>query len=159
MTTHESNGDPSRVAQETGRVIRADVVEEPLEHLQMEGRAATMTRAMGALVVFDGIVRDHDGGRDVSGLTYTAHPDVGEFMRRTAETVSARHADARLWAVHRIGPLEIGESALTVMAAAAHRGAAFSACEDLADSIKAEVPIWKEQFLRNGSIDWVGLDS
>lgn len=159
MTTSHSPGDPERVQRETGRVVRVDVVSDPLEPLLAEARSATMTPAMGALVVFDGIVRDHDGGRDVTGLTYTAHPRVADFMRRTADAVASRHPDARVWAVHRIGPLEIGESALTVVAAAAHRGAAFSACEDLADSMKAEVPIWKEQYLADGSVDWVGLGS
>lgn len=159
MTTSQTPRDPERVQRQTGCVVRADVVSEPLEPLLEEARSATMTRAMGALVVFDGIVRDHDGGKDVKGLTYTAHPRVVDFIRRTADAVAARHPDARVWAVHRIGSLEIGESALTVVAAAAHRRAAFKACEDLADSIKAEVPIWKEQYLADGSVDWVGLDS
>ena len=59
-------------------------------------------------------------------------------------------------AVHRVGPIAIGESALTVMAAAAHRGRAFDACELVADRVKARVPIWKEQELLDGSIEWVG---
>lgn len=149
--------DPAYVAEQTGVVVRADVIGEPLENLAREARDATMTRAMGALVVFDGVVRDHDQGRGVQGLTYTAHPQVVHVMHDVAGRVSARHPDVRLWAVHRIGPLEIGESALTVVAAAAHRGPAFRACEDMADTIKAEVPIWKEQVLDDGTVDWVGL--
>ncbi|WP_129657588.1 molybdenum cofactor biosynthesis protein MoaE [Rothia uropygialis] len=156
MTT-EHSGDPAYVAEQTGVVVRADVIEEPLEPLAGQARSATLTRAMGALVVFDGVVRDHDEGRGVQGLTYTAHPQVGEMMREVAAKVSARNPEVRLWAVHRIGPLDIGESALTIMAAAAHRGTAFRACEDMADTVKAEVPIWKEQFLDDGTVDWVGL--
>jgi len=61
--------------------------------------------------------------------------------------------------VHRVGPIAIGESALTVVAAAAHRGLAFTACEMVADRIKAEVPIWKEQELTDGAVEWVGIDT
>ena len=64
-----------------------------------------------------------------------------------------------LWAVHRVGPIAIGESALTVLAAAAHRGRAFEACEAVADRVKAQVPIWKEQELTDGSTEWVGIDT
>lgn len=156
MTT-EHPRDPDYVAEQTGVVVRADIVSDPLEPLAPEARSATMTRAMGALVVFDGVVRDHDGGNGVLGLTYTAHPEAVRIMTEVAAAVSSRHPDVRLWAVHRIGPLEIGESALTVLAAAAHRGPAFAACEDMADTVKAEVPIWKEQRLQDGTIDWVGL--
>ena len=64
----------------------------------------------------------------------------------------------RLWAVHRVGPIAIGESALTVMAAAAHRGRAFDARELVADRVKARVPIWKEQELLDGKhrVGWCG---
>lgn len=162
MTTENSSADrtpadPAYVAEQTGLVVRADVVTEPLEPLAAAARAATMTRAMGALVVFDGVVRDHDGGQSVAGLEYTAHPRVAEFLREVADEVSGRHPRARLWAVHRIGPLRIGESALTVMAAAAHRHDAFLAAEELTDAIKARVPIWKEQALADGGTEWVGL--
>ena len=73
--------------------------------------------------------------------------------------VAAELDGVRLWAVHRVGPIAIGESALTVMAAAAHRGRAFDACELVADRVKARVPIWKEQELLDGSIEWVGVDT
>ncbi|OIJ35394.1 molybdopterin converting factor [Rothia kristinae] len=149
--------DPERVAAQAGVVLRTDIVEEPLEPLLAPARALTMTRAMGALVVFDGVVRDHDGGRGVLGLSYTAHPEAARYLAEVAERIIARHPAVRLWAVHRVGPIPIGESALTVLAAAAHRGAAFAAAQDLADAVKAEVPIWKEQHLAGGGTEWVGL--
>lgn len=65
----------------------------------------------------------------------------------------------RLWAAHRVGPIPIGQSALTILVAAAHRGTAFAACSLVADRIKAQVPIWKEQELANGSVQWVGIDT
>ena len=96
-----------------------------------------MTDAMGALVIFDGIVRNHDHGSAVRGLSYSAHPQAREYIAEVAAEVAAELDGVRLWAVHRVGPIAIGESALTVMAAAAHRGRAFDACELVADRVKA----------------------
>ena len=118
-----------------------------------------MTDAMGALVIFDGIVRNHDHGSAVRGLSYSAHPQAHEYIAEVAAEVAAELDGVRLWAVHRVGPIAIGESALTVMAAAAHRDRAFDACELVADRVKARVPIWKEQELLDGSIEWVGVDT
>ena len=63
----------------------------------------------------------------------------------------------RIWAAHRIGGIAIGEAAFVVHVASAHRDAAFRACSDMADTVKAEVPIWKEQLLESGDTQWVGL--
>ncbi|AWB82895.1 molybdopterin converting factor [Corynebacterium yudongzhengii] len=134
------------------------MTESPLESLYSEARAQTVTEAMGALVVFEGIVRDHDGGQRVANLTYTAHPTADEEIARVAREVSAAHPRTRLWTAHRTGALTIGEDAFVVMAAAAHRGDAFAAASTLADRVKAEVPIWKEQELIDGTNTWVGLE-
>lgn len=140
-------------------VIFTDITEAPLEPLYAAAKAEVMTEAMGALVIFDGIVRNHDHGSAVRGLSYSAHPQAREYIAEVAAEVAAELDGVRLWAVHRVGPIAIGESALTVMAAAAHRGRAFDACELVADRVKARVPIWKEQELLDGSIEWVGVDT
>lgn len=150
--------DPDYVAEQTGVVIDALMSERALEPLMVDARARTTTEAMGALVTFEGVVRDHDGGQRVSTLTYTAHPDAGERIRQVAESVSAAHPRARLWTAHRTGALLIGDLAFVVVAAAAHRADAFAAAMELADRVKAEVPIWKEQLLADGKTQWVGLD-
>ncbi|WP_237200228.1 molybdenum cofactor biosynthesis protein MoaE [Rothia nasimurium] len=140
-------------------VVHTNITEEPLEPLLADAKGATMTRAMGALVVFDGIVRDHDHGQAVSALSYTSHPLATDAIATVARSVADEIPGIRIWAVHRVGPIPIGESALTVLVAAAHRGTAFTACERLADRIKAEVPIWKEQELTSGAVQWVGIDT
>jgi molybdopterin synthase catalytic subunit len=150
--------DPAYVSAQTGVVVSATMTQEPLETLLAEARTATTTEAMGAVVTFEGVVRDHDGGREVTTLSYTAHPSAGEAIAAVAATVSAQHPDARLWTAHRTGDLTIGELAFVVIAAAAHRKAAFDAAAELADRVKAEVPIWKEQELREGGVQWVGLE-
>lgn len=149
--------DPAYVDEQTGTLIDAFMTEDSLADLLPAAKAATCTDAMGALVVFEGVVRDHDGGSRVKSLTYTAHPSAGEVIRKVGDGVVAKHPKARLWTAHRTGALAIGDVAFLVVAAAAHRGDAFAACAAFADAVKAQVPIWKEQELVNGDTEWVGL--
>lgn len=149
--------DPPHVAEQTGVVVGSVITDEPLASVVGAARGEVMTRAMGAFVSFEGVVRDHDGGAMVESLTYSAHPDAARFMEGVLEEVAAQYP-VRLWAVHRVGPLEIGDEAFVVLAASAHRADAFEAASLAADRVKAEVPIWKEQILANGETDWVGLN-
>lgn len=110
----------------------------------------------GGVTLFVGKVRDHDGGRGVSGLDYSAHPTAIERLREVCETVAARHDVHGVAAVHRVGRLGIGDLAVVVATAAAHRGTAFEASRDLIDTLKAEVPIWKHQVFADGDEEWVG---
>lgn len=150
--------DPDYVAEQTGVVLDAFMTDEPLEPLLAQARRDTLTDAMGALVTFEGVVRDHDGGQRVATLAYSAHPTSDDVIREVAASVSQAHPTTRLWTAHRTGDLAIGEVAFAVVAAAAHRGDAFAACSSLADRVKAEVPIWKEQELTDGAKQWVGLE-
>lgn len=118
--------------------------------------AAVLTDHDGALVTFRGIVRNHDHGESVSALDYQAHPDAARFMAECCETI-ARETGVRVVAVHRVGSLVVGDTALVAAAAAAHRHEAFDACERLVDLIKKSVPIWKRQHLAEGATEWVGL--
>lgn len=155
---HDPAKDPEFVRAQTGQVIGAVMTEQPLEGLIPDARAAVLTESMGACVTFDGVVRDHDGGQRVSTLTYTSHPTAqAEIERVTGEVISS-HPHVRLWTAHRTGALRIGERAFVVIAASAHRRAAFEAAAELADAVKAHVPIWKEQTLADGSAHWVGLE-
>jgi len=121
--------------------------------------AAVTTPASGAVVTFIGQVRDHDpdaAGR-VTGLDYSAHPDAGRIIGEIAERVRAQHPLVNLCVSHRIGHLDVGDLALVAAVASAHRAVAFAACEDLVETVKAEVPIWKKQFEADGAHTWVGL--
>lgn len=110
----------------------------------------------GAVVTFDGVVRDHDEGRGVTELTYTAHPSAEEVLAQVAHGIAERFPDVRLAVAHRHGPLAIGDSALVAAVAAAHRKQAFAACDALVDEVKAQVPIWKHQRFTDGTDEWVG---
>ncbi|MBV2362714.1 molybdenum cofactor biosynthesis protein MoaE [Streptomonospora sp. S1-112] len=117
----------------------------------------------GGTAFFVGTVRDHDHGRDVVRLSYSAHPSAESEMRRVMEKVVADTAGhsrpvCRVAALHRVGELRIGDTAVVVAAAAGHRDEAFAACRRLIDDIKAEVPIWKHQEFSDGGAEWVGAE-
>lgn len=149
--------DPDYVAAQTSKVTGTAITEQPLEQLLDAAAAATMTEAMGALVRFEGVVRNHDGGAEVTALSYEAHPSAAAELERVAGEVAAAHP-VRVFAAHRTGPVPIGEMAFVVLVAGAHRREAFAACAEVADRVKAEVPIWKEQDLADGTTQWVGIE-
>jgi molybdopterin synthase catalytic subunit len=136
-------------------VLRAEVGEAPLdvaEHAALVDQAAA-----GAVVTFAGVVRDHDGGRAVRGLEYSAHPTAAKIVAEVAADVAARAAGVRAIAVsHRIGPLGIGDVALACAVAADHRKEAFAACAELVDEVKRLLPVWKHQLFADGTDEWVG---
>ncbi|MEW2495822.1 molybdenum cofactor biosynthesis protein MoaE [Streptomyces nodosus] len=112
--------------------------------------------AAGGIALFVGTVRNHDGGAAVDALGYTCHPSAEAELRRVAEKIAANHPVRALAAVHRVGDLSIGDLAVVVAVACAHRGEAFDACRALIDDLKREVPIWKHQKFSDGTEDWVG---
>lgn len=131
-------------------VVTDDILEaEPYESFVLASTA-------GALVTFRGVVRDHDEGRGVHGLDYRAHPDAERFLQETCAAVAAE-TGFRIAAAHRVGELQIGDTALVACVAAPHRAEAFAACARLVDVIKETVPIWKRQHLDDGETEWVGL--
>lgn len=136
-----------------GRTTIVEVTTEPLDVAAHE--AAVADRRSGAVVTFQGVVRDHDHGRSVRTLEYEAHPSAGDVLRTVAAEVAA---DPQVHAVavsHRVGPLAIGEAALVVAVSTAHRAAAFAACARLVDEVKARLPIWKRQVFTDGTEEWV----
>lgn len=123
--------------------------------------AAVETDTAGAVVSFSGVVRNHDGGKAVDRLRYSAHPSARGVLNKVvaeliAEFGTVSGQPVRIWAAHRVGLLEIGDPALVCAVSAAHRGQAFEVCAALVDRIKSEVPIWKEQFFSDGTVEWVG---
>lgn len=134
-------------------VLLAEVTTAPLDLAAHE--AAVADRRAGAVVSFQGVVRDHDHGRSVATLEYEGHPSAALVIREVAAEVAA---DPDVYAVavsHRIGPLEIGEAALVAAVSTAHRAAAFAACARLVDEVKARLPIWKRQVFADGTEEWV----
>ncbi len=118
--------------------------------------AALDDEAAGGLTLFVGRVRDHDGGRDVTGLEYSAHPSAADRLREVCEQIAEQYDVHGVAAVHRVGTLAIGDAAVIVATTGSHRGSAFEASRALIDTLKAEVPIWKHQLFTDGDEEWVG---
>ncbi len=117
---------------------------------------AVSDRHAGGIALFVGTVRDHDHGKDVNGLDYSAHPTAAAVLREVVEKVVAAHDVRAIAAVHRVGRLAIGDLAVVVAVSCDHRGDAFAACRVLIDDLKATVPIWKHQVFSDGTEEWVG---
>ena len=128
--------------------------DQPLDPAALH-RALIDPRA-GACVTFEGWVRDHNDGRPVRALDYEAYPLLAdkEGARIVAEA-RARFDLIAATCVHRTGALRIGDLAVWVGVAAAHRGAAFDACRFIIDEAKARVPIWKKEHYADGTSGWI----
>ncbi|WP_454788117.1 molybdenum cofactor biosynthesis protein MoaE [Mycolicibacterium lutetiense] len=135
-------------------VVRSEVVTRPLDiadYLQ-----AVENSGAGAIVSFDGVVRDHDHGRSVVELEYVGHPNAQDVLTRVAEQVATEMPVVKAIALgHRLGLLAIGDTALLCVVSAAHRGEAFAACSRAVEEVKAQLPVWKRQVLVDGSEEWV----
>ncbi|MGW3338795.1 molybdenum cofactor biosynthesis protein MoaE [Streptomyces sp. NPDC001009] len=118
--------------------------------------AAVGDDAAGGTALFVGTVRDHDGGKSVSSLEYSAHPTAEAELRRVAEEIAAEFPVRALAAVHRTGLLAIGDVAVITAVSCPHRAEAFAACRKLIDTLKHEVPVWKRQIFADGATEWVG---
>jgi molybdopterin synthase catalytic subunit len=122
----------------------------PDDHLTAVSRSGA-----GAAVLFAGVVRDHDHGRDVVSLEYVAHPTAADVLRDCLTEIAS---DPRIYAVaasHRIGRLRVGDAALVAAVSGAHRGEAFAAGERLVELVKKRLPIWKRQVFSDGTDEWV----
>ena len=122
--------------------IRADAIVAPLKRADD-----------GAIVVFDGIVRNNTRGRRTLYLEYEAYePMALKQMEALVGEALGKFSirDARI--VHRLGRLEIGETSVLIAVASAHRAAAFDACRWLIDTFKKQVPIWKKEFFDDGAV-------
>jgi molybdopterin synthase catalytic subunit len=137
----------------TALVAIAAVGGEPLDLAAHE--AAVAEPRAGAVVSFQGVVRDHDHGRTVTLLEYEGHPTAGAVLREVADEIAADPAVFAVAVSHRVGVLGIGEVALVAAVSCAHRGAAFAACARLVDETKARLPIWKRQVFSDGTEEWV----
>lgn len=113
----------------------------------------------GAVVSFTGTVRDHTDSHEVVALEYEAYVEMAErVLHQIAAEVRASWPEVRLSVLHRIGRLEVGEASVVIAASSPHRADAFSACRQVIERLKEDVPIWKREIRRDGSV-WVGMGS
>lgn len=131
------------------------VQETPIDLAALVGAVAT--DASGGIVTFTGTVRDRNAGRKVERLEYHAYPEMAERELARLETEARERFGVHGIALaHRTGNLLVGDVAVAVVVAGAHRAEAFDAARWLIDTLKTTVPIWKKEFFEDGEV-WVGL--
>ena len=119
-------------------------------------RRQVLDDSCGACVVFEGWVRNHHEGRSVLRLEYEIYePLAVKEGRRILLEAEQRFGALQAAAVHRAGPLDIGDVAVAVAVSSAHRDEAFRACRYIIDQAKARLPIWKKEFFADGTAEWV----
>lgn len=136
---------------------RFTLVDGPLDPRGLEDEARTDHD--GAIVTFLGVTRDHNEGQAVKGLSYECYAEMAtKVMDGLMADIAQKHDCGRIRVAHRLGEVPIGEASVIVVIASAHRGPAFEACRELMDRLKAEVPIFKREFLEgpDGETRWVG---
>ncbi len=149
-------GDPTLDPPRAGTSVDVRLTTEPLSI--DAAYAAVIDPTCGGIGLFCGVVRNHHDGDEVSHLEYEAWEEqVEPAMRAVAERVlAARPALRSVHISHRVGRLEIGDLSVIVAAAAPHRDEAIAAAQELIDDVKASVPIWKHEFLVDGTERWPG---
>ena len=141
------------VAGGDGAVKRCTISELPLDEAEVAARVEGPDA--GGVVSFIGRVRNHARGQTIEHLEYEAYPAMAEKeMEKIVDEAVEKWPGTRVAIAHRIGRLEIGDAAVIVIAASAHRGEAFDACEFAIDTLKVTVPIWKREVATDGAY-WV----
>jgi len=127
--------------------------EEPLDSAAVGKRVRSDSD--GALIIFEGVVRESSRGKTVKALVYEAYGAMAlRQMEHLAETARGRWPITDLAIVHRLGHLAVGEVSVVIAVSARHRGEAFAACEWVIDELKKTVPIWKKEIYTEGEA-WI----
>jgi MoaE-MoaD fusion protein len=152
-TGHQASAEPTAASEENSlpdsHVVA--LTREPIRTQELISRAKGPED--GAVVVFDGVVRNNSRGRETLYLDYEAYEAMAvkqmrELARQARERFCVRHATI----VHRLGRLEIGETSVLIVVASAHRAQALEACRWLIDTLKKSVPIWKKETFLDGAV-------
>jgi molybdopterin synthase catalytic subunit len=127
------------------------LIREPIDHAALV--AHVRAAADGAVVTFDGCVRDHSHGRRTLYLDYEAYESMAlAKIREISAAIHEKFAIHRVAIAHRLGRLQIGETSVFIAVSAPHRPAAFDACRFAIDTLKRTVPIWKKEYFDDGAV-------
>jgi molybdopterin synthase catalytic subunit len=134
--------------------IHCAVTEDPIDTAAL---LATCTRTSdGAALLFVGVVRETNDGREVDHLEYSAFAPMAErVMHEIAAEAAARWETGDLAVVHRVGRLELGEASVAIVVASPHRDAAYQASRYIIEELKRRVPVWKREGYVDGEREWL----
>jgi MoaE-MoaD fusion protein len=129
------------------------LVREPIDVQSM--RSSLLQHEDGAVVVFEGVVRNHARGKKVLYLEYHAYETMAlKKLEEVGAGAKRQFAIRDIGIIHRLGHLDYGECSVAIVVTSAHRGPAFDACRYAIDTLKKVVPIWKKEFYEDGEI-WI----
>jgi molybdopterin synthase catalytic subunit len=122
-------------------------------------RRELLDQGAGGYVSFEGWVRDHNEGQEVTRLEYEAFESLavkegGAILMEAVQRFPIKHAAC----IHRVGSLDLSDMAVWVGVSSAHRGEAFEACRYIIDELKHRLPIWKKEHYRSGNSGWVNCE-
>jgi molybdopterin synthase catalytic subunit len=127
------------------------LVRDPIDHVTLIKHVRA--EEDGAIVTFDGCVRNHSHGRRTLYLDYEAYESMAlEKIREIAEQIHEKFPIHMVAIAHRLGRLQIGETSVFIAVSSAHRPAAFDACRYAIDTLKRTVPIWKKEYFEDGAV-------
>jgi molybdopterin synthase catalytic subunit len=130
------------------------LTDDPIDGAQLARRAKRSTD--GAVVLFEGVVRDNNEGKAVESIFYDAYRPMAEKeIGKIVGDVERQFPDSAIAVIHRLGRLSVGETSIAIVCSSPHRGEAFAACRMAIDRIKQSVPIWKKERGPGGE-EWVG---
>ena len=130
-----------------------DIVESPIDRRKVVD--SVTTPGSGAIVTFDGTVRDNARGKPVTHLYYEAYPEMAlKELHKIRDQAMQRWPLNEVSIIHRVGRMEIAESSVFIAVSSAHRGDAFEACRFAIDTLKTTVPIWKKEHYEDGEV-WI----
>jgi molybdopterin synthase catalytic subunit len=137
------------------RVLKTTIVSEPI----FPGEILTGFPSFedGACLLFLGVVRDHNQGRVVTGLTYEVYQGMAEkTLAAIAAEASHRFGTDRITVLHRVGELGVGDVSTAIAVATPHREEAYEASRYIIEELKRRLPIWKRERYLEGDSDWIG---
>lgn len=135
-------------------MVDCRITSEPIDVQELMRRVRSDSD--GAVLLFTGVVRDHNEGRAVEGLQYEAYAEMaGGVLTRIAEEVASRYELGAIAVSHRVGDLGIGDVSVAIAVAAPHRDPAYRASREIIERLKREAPIWKRERYADGAEGWV----
>ena len=156
-SVHERSMRINRSADEAYSIAQQDgfaLLDVPIDESRL--KALLQDDSCGALATFEGWVRNHNNATQVSKLTYYGYENLALNQGRAIIEEAKRRFDiTRAVAIHRIGALEIGDMAVWIGVVSSHRYPAFDACRWILDTIKADIPIWKQEFYGDDASKWL----
>jgi molybdopterin synthase catalytic subunit len=145
------SGGSGRTPSDSDEIVVTALTREPIDAEKLV--SAVKRGEDGAVVVFDGIVRNNTHGRETLYLDYEAYEEMAlKQMDALAHEARSRFGVRQVTLVHRLGRLWIGETSVLIVVASAHRAPAFEACRWLIDTLKKTVPIWKRETFQDGTV-------